>query len=368
MSSFSVLKSPPKPLFFVSNQLKKQFSASDLHVSQFINGQQFLKPSISEPFTSTSSSINKKPVTAITATQKIDKPLSSSSSSSMSLSASEENLAFPIMVNGCTGKMGKAIIEAGVSAGLQVVPVSFGSESKSGQIVEVGGTEIHIYGPSRRENILTSLLNENPNMIVIDFTVPAAVNANAELYSKVGVPFVMGTTGGDREMLYNTVEDSKGYALISPQMGKQVVAFIAAMDIMAEQFPGAFSGYSLEVIESHQASKLDPSGTAKDVIKCFQKLGISYELDQMQQIRDPEQQLEMVGVPEEHLRGHAFHVYHLTSPDKTVSFEFQHNVCGTSIYAEGAIDAAIFLAKKVQSKADRRIYSMIDVLREGYMR
>ncbi|RZC76517.1 hypothetical protein C5167_000644 [Papaver somniferum] len=210
----------------------------------------------------------------------------------MSLSASEENLAFPIMVNGCTGKMGKAIIEAGVSAGLQVVPVSFGSESKSGQIVEVGGTEIHIYGPSRRENILTSLLNENPNMIVIDFTVPAAVNANAELYSKVGVPFVMGTTGGDREMLYNTVEDSKGYALISPQMGKQV-------------------------IESHQASKLDPSGTAKDVIKCFQKLGISYELDQMQQIRDPEQQLEMVGVPEEHLRGHAFHVYHLTSPDKT---------------------------------------------------
>lgn len=343
MSSFSILKSPSKPLFFVSNQLEKQFSASDLHVSQFINGQQFHKPSISKPFTSTSSSIDKKPITAITATQKNDKPLSSSSSSSMSLSVSEENLAFPIMVNGCTGKMGKAIIEAGVSAGLQVVPVSFGSESKSGQIVEVGGKEIHIYGPSRRENILTSLLKENPNMIVIDFTVPATVNANAELYSKVGVPFVMGTTGGDREMLYNTVEDSKGYALISPQMGKQV-------------------------IESHQASKLDPSGTAKDVIKCFQKLGISYELDQMQQVRDPEQQLEMVGVPEEHLQGHAFHVYHLTSPDKTVSFEFQHNVCGTSIYAEGAIDAAIFLAKKVQSKADRHIYSMIDVLREGNMR
>ncbi|KAI3907030.1 hypothetical protein MKW92_008610 [Papaver armeniacum] len=368
MSSFSILKSPPKPLFFVStNQLEKQFSASDLHVSQFSNGQQFHKPSISKPFTSTSSSINKKPITAITATQKIDKPLSSSSSS-MSLSVSEENLAFPIMVNGCTGKMGKAIIEAGVSAGLQVVPVSFGSESKSGQIVEVGGKAIHIYGPTRRKNILTSLLKENPNMIVIDFTVPAAVNANAELYSKVGVPFVMGTTGGDREILYSTIEDSKGYAVISPQMGKQVVAFIAAMDIMAEQFPGAFSGYSLEVIESHQSSKLDPSGTAKDVIKCFQKLGISYELDQMQQIRNPEQQLEMVGVPEEHLQGHAFHVYHLTSPDKTVSFEFQHNVCGTSIYAEGAIDAAIFLAKKVQSKADRRIYSMIDVLREGNMR
>lgn len=42
----------------------------------------------------------------------------------------------------------------------------------------------------------------------------------------------------------------------------------------------------------------------------------SYLLDwQMVKIRDPEQQLEMVGVPEEHIEGHAFHLYHLTSPD-----------------------------------------------------
>lgn len=45
---------------------------------------------------------------------------------------------------------------------------------------------------------------------------------NAELYSKVGVPFVMGTTGGDRDLLNKTVEDAKLYAVISPQMGKQV--------------------------------------------------------------------------------------------------------------------------------------------------
>ena len=45
---------------------------------------------------------------------------------------------------------------------------------------------------------------------------------NAELYCRVGVPFVMGTTGGDRDLLHKTVEDSKVYAVISPQMGKQV--------------------------------------------------------------------------------------------------------------------------------------------------
>lgn len=281
---------------------------------------------------------------------------------------SKNKFDIPIMVNGCSGKMGKAIISAAEAAGLNVVPVSFGSAQESEQTVRVGTTEILVHGPSERESTLESLLIKYPNLIVVDFTVPSAVNDNAELYCRVGVPFVMGTTGGDRDQLYKTVEDSKVYAVISPQMGKQVVAFLATMEIMAEQFPGAFSGYSLQVMESHQASKLDTSGTAKAVISCFQKLGVPFDMDQIQLIRDPQQQLEMVGVPEEHLSGHAFHMYHLTSPDQTVSFEFQHNVCGRSIYAEGTIDAVIFLAKKVHSKTDKRIYDMRDVLREGNMR
>ncbi|XP_071693691.1 4-hydroxy-tetrahydrodipicolinate reductase 2, chloroplastic-like [Rutidosis leptorrhynchoides] len=278
------------------------------------------------------------------------------------------NVAVPIMVNSCMGKMGQAIIEAGVSAGLYVVPESFGIQRDAGKTVQVGGKDINVHGPSDRETTLASVLKEYPDLIVIDFTVPNAVNDNAELYCKSGVPFVMGTTGGDRDLLYKTVQESNLYAVISPQMGKQVVAFLAAMDIMSKQFPGAFSGYKLEVLESHQHTKLDTSGTAKAVISCFQKLGVSFDMDEVQLIRDPKQQVELVGVPEEYLDGHAFHMYHLTSPDGTVSFEFQHNVCGRSIYAEGAIDAALFLAKKIQSRADKKIYDMIDVLREGSMR
>ncbi|KAK2353644.1 Dihydrodipicolinate reductase, bacterial/plant [Trifolium repens] len=283
-------------------------------------------------------------------------------------SPSTKSTAIPIMVNACTGKMGKAVINAAEAAGLNVVPVSFGCEEESGQTFEVCGREFLVHGPSDRESFLESVRDKFPNLIIVDYTVPDAVNGNAELYSKVGVPFVIGTTGGDRDLLYKTVEDSKNYAVISPQMGKQVVAFLAAMEIMAEQFPGAFSGYSLQVLESHQASKVDASGTAKAVISCFQKLGVSFDMDEIQLIRDPKQQVELVGVPEEHLLGHAFHMYHLTSPDETVSFEFQHNVCGRSIYAEGTVDAVLFLAKKIEAKDPKRIYNMIDVLREGNMR
>ncbi|XP_044982209.1 probable 4-hydroxy-tetrahydrodipicolinate reductase 2, chloroplastic isoform X2 [Hordeum vulgare subsp. vulgare] len=272
------------------------------------------------------------------------------------------------MVNGCTGKMGVSVAEAATSRGLHLVPVSFSSRENLDKTIQIGDTDIEIYGPSAREDVLSSVIDEFPDVVVVDYTAPDSVNSNAELYCKLGVPFVMGTTGGDQQLLYKSVQDSKNYALISPQMGKQVVAFLAAMETIAEQFPGAFSGYRLEVLESHQAGKLDTSGTAKAVIACFEKLGAVFDMDRMVKIRDPEQQLYMVGVPEEHIDGHAFHLYHLTSPDDSVSFEFQHNVCGRSIYAEGSVDAAIFLYKKVQSMDPKRIYNMIDVLQEGDMR
>ena len=37
-----------------------------------------------------------------------------------------------------------------------------------------------------------------------------------------GVPFVMGTTGGDREALLRDVHEAGASAVIAPQMGKQV--------------------------------------------------------------------------------------------------------------------------------------------------
>ncbi|KQJ94631.1 probable 4-hydroxy-tetrahydrodipicolinate reductase 1, chloroplastic [Brachypodium distachyon] len=285
-----------------------------------------------------------------------------------SITAAPRTLTFPILVNSCTGKMGKAVAEAAVSAGLQLVPVSFSAMEVPGGKVNICNREIHIHDPSQSERILCSIVKDYPDLIVVDYTVPDAVNANAELYCKLGLPFVMGTTGGNRQLLNKSVHDANVYAVISPQMGKQVVAFLAAMEIMAEKFPGAFAGYKLEVMESHQATKLDISGTAKAVISCFQKLGVSFDMNEVNLVRDPQEQLAIVGVPEEHLSGHAFHNYHLTSPDDTVAFEFQHNVCGRSIYAEGTVDAAMFLHKKVQSGASKKLYDMIDVLREGNMR
>lgn len=57
----------------------------------------------------------------------------------------------------------------------------------------------------------------------------------------------------------------------------QVVAFQAMMELMADNFPGVFSGYDLHVVESHQRNKADTSGTAKAVVQSFNKMGLDYK-------------------------------------------------------------------------------------------
>ncbi len=43
-----------------------------------------------------------------------------------------------------------------------------------------------------------------------------------EFYAHNSVPFVVGTTGGDREKLLADAQSAGCYAVIAPQMGKQV--------------------------------------------------------------------------------------------------------------------------------------------------
>ena len=90
-------------------------------------------------------------------------------------------------------------------------------------------------------------------------------------------------------------------------------------------------------------------------------------------VRDAPTQMDAMGVPEAALAGHAFHTYRLISPDGSVACEFQHNVCGRTIYAEGTVDAALFLAEKVKERGggkggEQRLFDMVDVLGGGGMR
>ncbi|MFZ2631831.1 MAG: dihydrodipicolinate reductase [Desulfosalsimonadaceae bacterium] len=229
----------------------------------------------------------------------------------------------------------------------------------------IGPVSIGLVKPDVRDQKIKDILNTEGPFITVDFTLPSAVNDNADFYCRHQLPFVMGTTGGDREKLEKTVLDSSTCAVIAPNMAKQIVGFQAMMAYAAENFPGLFSGYSLEIKESHQSTKVDTSGTARAMVSYFNRFGVDFSENDIIKIRDPETQKNKWGIPEAYLNGHAWHTYTLTSPDGTARFQFSHNINGRDIYSWGTFDAVLFLAQKIKVGEKGRVYTMIDVLKGG---
>jgi 4-hydroxy-tetrahydrodipicolinate reductase len=304
----------------------------------------------------------------------------SSSSSSSEPSALE---GVYVMVNGMPGPMATAAAEACLRKGLNLAPTALTGPDVPPHMVTVTdpvtaqSAQVRLVPAiqDNKEELVASIAGMRQaagggasNLLVIDFTHPSAVNDNARFYVEQRLPFVMGTTGGDRQRLADDVREGQLPCVISPNMGKQIVALQAALEDLATKYPGAFAGYSLAVTESHQVTKADTSGTALSVISSINKLlapNEQFSPTNVQLIRDEARALEF-GVPETALKGHAFHTYQLTSPDGSVTFQLQHNVAGRTIYAEGTADAVKFLAKKLRQGTDPpQIYTMMNVLEEG---
>lgn len=261
-----------------------------------------------------------------------------------------------IMIAGLPGKMATLVAEY-VEKAEDMELMGLALTEKVGSLLKIGKTDV-FQAPLPLHEIKLKELSPD---IIVDFTQPKSVNRNAELYCLYEIPFVMGTTGGDRELLIKTVEGSNISAVIAPNMAKQIVAFQAMIEYAAMSFPNVFEGYKLRITESHQKGKADTSGTAKAMINYFNKLGIPFEKEQITMIRDPDKQLVKLKVPEKYLNGHGWHTYTFYSPDETVLFRFIHNVCGRDVYALGTLDAIRFLAKR--KEMEEKVFSMIDVLK-----
>jgi len=269
-----------------------------------------------------------------------------------------------VMVNCLPGKVASVVARHVRSdPRFRLIPCSFtGPEIQETEVV-VAGAAVRLLKPDEREAALTELRRTYGSFLSADYTHPSAVNANAEFYCRHRLPFVMGTTGGNRQELEETVRRSDTAAVIAPNMAKQIVGFQAMMEFAAQTFPGLFKGYRLEIRESHQTGKADTSGTARAMVGAFNRLGIPFSADQILMERDPQIQKTEWGIPAEHLAGHAWHTYTLVSADGTVRFEFTHNVNGREIYGLGTLDALAYLDRNIAAGARGRVFTMIDVLK-----
>lgn len=266
-----------------------------------------------------------------------------------------------VMVSGLPGKM--ATLVAREVAGwddMELASVGLSEESR----------EVFNFDPSDPRRIVTlkpvfdvkDTLGWPTVDLIVDFTQPKAVNDNAERYCSWGIPFVMGTTGGDREKLALQVKSSDISAVIATNFSTPVVIFQEMIRWAARTFPGGLRGWTLYRIESHQQGKKDPSGTMIAIKGAFEALTHQPAPDsRIVMIRDPRIQELELGVPSQYLGGHGFHKYILRSPDGLVDLKFEHNVLGRSTYIP--LQAIRFLARQKGVKG--KVFSMIDVLQAG---
>ncbi len=232
-----------------------------------------------------------------------------------------------------------------------VAPVVLGSGRRAG-----GGREV--LPPQGRD--AARLLGVR-RAIALEFSTPAAALDNLRFLAGAGIWCVVGTTGFDRGEAARIVGQSGTGAVIAPNMAAPIVLAQAALRHLSGRFPGALAGMQLDVTESHQSAKRDTSGTAIALSEELRRLGLA-PAGPIRSIRDGRAQR---GLPEEALDGHGWHWFHARDAEGAVEVRLETRVCGRRVYAEGALRAAEFLARRREAGGAGGVFSMEDVLAGG---
>ena len=195
--------------------------------------------------------------------------------------------------------------------------------------------------------------------VIIDFTVPEATSHNIDLALNTSTPIVIGTTGLNGKIISQISNASKSIPILqSSNMSLGVNLLFQLVHKTAASLNE--KSYDIEIAETHHKHKIDaPSGTAlslgefasKGRNKKFEKVGVfdRSRISKKRKIGD-------IGFAV--TRGGEI------AGEHTVSFigendrlDLTHKAFNRSIFVNGAIESAIFLA---QQKAG--LYSMKDLI------
>lgn len=220
---------------------------------------------------------------------------------------------------------------------------------------------------------LPALINEQDELqakppIIIDCS-KGAIADHARLFCDVGIDFVMLSTGEGVNEVKDIVDGAGDMICVQDvNMSSALMTLYGSIFTEARKNVNGLKGYTFHIVESHQASKSDISGTAKRLSRALQNMGAipnpQFAHD-IESIRDPEVQEKVFDVPKGFLDAHAYHTVTLVDQDNNVLY-FGSKVHGRSVYARGTLGLAIpFLQKKIAA-GDTGHFTMADVLAETF--
>lgn len=247
-----------------------------------------------------------------------------------------------IIMNGSSGRMGKVI--AGLVADMQDVEIVAGVD-----VFDDGTAAFPVFKSLAECDVEAD--------VVIDFSSAKAVDAMLDAAVGKNLPVVLCTTGLSTEQLDHVREAAAKIAVLkSANMSLGINTIIKMLKTATDVFSN--KGYDIEIIEEHHHNKLDaPSGTALALADAINeaadgKYEYVYDRSQRREKR-PENEIGISAIRAGSIPG--LHDVIFAGPDEVI--EIKHTAYSRSIFGNGAISAAIFLAGK---KAG--MYDMSDVI------
>jgi len=260
-----------------------------------------------------------------------------------------------VVIAGCTGRMGKFLLEGVLQADDLVLHAALDHGNSKQLGMDAGDLVGASCGVKITSDVAAALIGADT---LIDFTRPEGTLEHIELCQKLGVNIVIGTTGFTAQQKAKVgAAGQKIGVVFAPNMSVGVNLTFKLLEMASRVLS---HGYDIEIVEAHHRHKIDaPSGTAlgmgeviaktlgRDLAKCavYGREGVTGE-------RDP----STIGFAT--VRGGDI------VGDHTVMFagigeriEITHKASSRATFALGALRAARFL-----NSNQAGMYDMQDVL------
>ena len=137
---------------------------------------------------------------------------------------------------------------------------AYGRMGQETQKAVSGDSKLQLVAALGHSDNLVQAIADSQAQVVIDFTTPAAVFANATTIIEMGAHPVIGTTGLQPDQikeLTRRCDEKKLGGIVAPNFAIGAILMMKFASLASQYFPDA------EIIEFHHPGKLDaPSGTA----------------------------------------------------------------------------------------------------------
>ena len=246
-----------------------------------------------------------------------------------------------VIMHGCNGRMGQVITEM---------------IAKEAEMEIVAGVDLsdHI---QNSYPVFKSMKDCDVEAdVVIDFANAKAVDGLLDVCVERNLPCVLCTTGLSEEQLAHVKGASGKVAILRSANMSMGINVLSELCKRASAILGV--NYDVEIVEQHHHNKLDaPSGTALMLADAINEQNNGeyhyvYDRSSVRQKRDPKE----IGISS--VRGGSIvgdHEVLFCGPDEVITLK--HTAYSRNIFANGAVNAAVYLAKK-----EPGLYNMGDMI------